>query len=226
MGASSSAQYTASVSVHQMPYAQESATAPYSQSTIPIVSAVAVPVVSGETVECPRVYAPQEVIVLGGDAIIVDEEGDLSDLVPIAPPRALPPSLENLIRDMVFSVNDFDIISARLRDPDWLPVFQAMSPQDLGSIIACVNVDFDQPKIATLLAQNINGGRHFTCHYAAEAVKNTSEWNRSTMATQLIPMCVDILTHHALIRSELNEWELIVADRDFQDAIDRANGRI
>jgi hypothetical protein len=44
------------------------------------------------------------------------------------------------------------------------------------------------------------------------------------MATQLIPMCVDITTHHALIRAELNEWELTVAARDFEDATDRANG--
>jgi hypothetical protein len=209
MHAFSSDQYTSSrieaeYSLPQMPYAQESAFAPHSQSTIPIVSAVAVPVVSGDTFESPRVYAPQEVIILGGDAIIVDEQGDLSDLIPIAPPRVSPPSLENLILEMVFSVNDYDIISARLRDPAWLPVFQAMSPQDLGMIIAHVNVDFDQPKVATLLAQHINGGRYFTCHYAAEAVKNTAEWNRATMAKQLIPMCVDISTHHALIRSELN----------------------
>jgi hypothetical protein len=229
MHGSSSDQYTATrpeaYAVPQMPYAQETDPAPYSQSTIPIVSAVAVPVVSGDTFESARVHAPQEVIILGGDAIIVDEQCDLSDLVPMAPPQATPPSLDNLIREMVSSVNDYDIISARLRDPDWLPVFQAMSPQDLGTIISYVNVDFDQPKVATLLAQNINGGRYFTCHYAAEAVKNTSEWNRSTMAAQLIPLCVDISTHHALIRSELNEWELTVTARDFRDAIDRANGR-
>jgi hypothetical protein len=230
MHASSSGQYAstepeAEYALPQMPYAQESAFAPQSQSTIPIVSAVAIPVVSGDTFESPRVYAPQEVIVLGGDAIIVDEQGDLSDLIPVAPPRSSPPSLENLMLEMVFSVNDYDIISARLRDPEWVPVFQAMSPQDLGMIIAHVNVDFDQPKVATLLAQNINGGRYFTCHYAAEAVKNTAEWNRSTMATRLIPMCVDISTHHALIRSELNEWERTVTARDFQDAFDRANGR-
>jgi hypothetical protein len=231
MHVSSSGQYTSTIpeaeyALPQIPYAQESAFAPHSQSTIPIVSAVAVPAVSGETFESPMVYAPQEVIVLGGDAIIVDEQSDLSDLIPIAPPRVSPPSLENLILEMVFSVNDFDIISARRRDPAWVPVFQAMSPQDLGTIIAHVNVDFDQPKVATLLAQHINGGRYFTCHYAAEAVKNTAEWNRATMAKQLIPMCVDISTHHALIRSELNEWELTVTARDFQDAIGRANGRI
>jgi hypothetical protein len=215
----------AAVAVPQTPYAQASASAPYSQSTIPIVTAVAVPVASGDTFESPRVYAPQEVIVLGGDAIIVDEhQGDLSDLVPMAPPRASDPSLQTLIREMVFSVNDYDIISVRLRDPDWLPVFQAMSRQEFGTIIAHVNVDFDQPKVATLLAQHINGGRYFTCQYAAEAVKNTAEWNRSTMATQLIPMCVDISTNYDLIRSELDDWELTVTARDFQDAIERANG--
>jgi hypothetical protein len=232
MHASSSGQYTttrpeAEYALPQIPYAQESAFAPQSQSTIPIVSAVAIPVVSGDTFESPMVYAPQEVIVLGGDAIIVVEQSGLSDLTPIAPPRvSSPPSLENLILEMTFSVNDYDIISARLRDPAWLPVFQAMSPQDLGTIIAFVNVDFDQPKVATLLAQHINGGSYFTCHYAAEAVKNTVEWNRSTMASLLIPLCVDISTHHTLIRSELNEWERTVTARDFRDAIDRANGTV
>jgi hypothetical protein len=231
MHLSSSGEYTstrpeAEYALPQMAYPEESAFAPQSQSTIPIVSAIAIPAVSGDTFESPRVYAPQEVIVLGGDAIIVDEQGDLSDLIPIAPPRASPPSVENLILDMVFSVNDYDILSARLRDPAWLPIFQAVSPQDLGMIIAHVNVDFDQPKVAALLAQHINGGSYFTCHYAAEAVKNTAEWNRSTMATRLIPMCVDISTHHALIRSELNEWERTVTARDFQDAFERANGRL
>jgi hypothetical protein len=231
MQESSTAQHTAprpevAEAAPQTPCAPVRATAPYSQNVIPIVSAVAVPVVSGGMIHSPVVHAPQEVIFLGGDAIIVDEQADLSDLVPMAPPRlpASPPSLQNLIREMVFSVSDFDIISARLRDPEWLRLFEAISPQEFGSIIAHVNVDFDQPKVAILLAQHINGGCYFTCHYAAEAVKNTSEWNRSTMATQLIPMCVDITTHHALIRAELNEWELTVAARDFEDATDRANG--
>jgi len=212
-----------------MLHVPESAPACYSQDSIPIVSAVAM---SGETIySAAVVHAPQEVIVLGGEAILVDQEGDsvaFERPPPVAPHSShhrTPPSLANLMREMVFSVNDYDVIAARLRDPEWVPLFQAMSAQEFGSIIAHVNIDFDQPRVATLMAQHINAGRYFTCHYAAQAVKNTSEWNRSTMASELIPLCADIATHHALIRAKLNEWELIVTGRDFEDAIDRANYR-
>jgi hypothetical protein len=116
------------------------------------------------------------------------------------------------------SVNDYDIISARLTSPDWVQhVFQIISLPDLGRIIAHVHVGyFDQPRVAALLAKHI---RNFTCHYAAHAVKNSSDWNRSTMAETLIPLCLDISQNHALIRAELNEWELTVTDRDFENAI-------
>lgn len=202
------------------------ASAPYEQADIPIVSAVALSGSTG-TIQSPVTHAPQDVIVLGGDAIIVDQDVDLSDLGRPPPPRRqiTPPSIESLIRDMVFSVNDYDTIAARLQDPSWIPLFQALSPQEFGTIIAHVNIDFDQPKIAKLLARYINDGRYFTCHYAAQAIKNSSEWNRSTMASDLIPLCIDIDTHQALIRAELSEWELTVTQRDFDNALSRARGR-
>jgi hypothetical protein len=84
----------------------------------------------------------------------------------------------------------------------------------------------DQPTAAELLVPHVNGGDHFTCRYAAAATRYAKEWNRSTMAQRLLPLCVDVAEEHDLIRQELNEWERTVTARDFEDAIElaRRNG--
>jgi hypothetical protein len=67
-------------------------------------------------------YAQDSVIVLGGDAVLVnftnDTTQDLSAYVPLAPPRKGSVSLELLLQEPTASMNDYDIISARLTSPD------------------------------------------------------------------------------------------------------------
>ena len=82
-----------------------------------------------------------------------------------------------------------------------------------------VNVEFDQPRVAELLAPHINGGSNFNCQFAAAAVRSTSEWNRATMAQRLLPFCIDLSVNHHLIENELHEWDRVVTRRDFEAAI-------
>jgi len=200
------------------------------QENIPIVAAVAVsPGISPVPTAPSSDNDDGNVIVLGGDAIILEDGDDVdpSDFIPVctAPPDTFDISVSGLLRTMVSSINDFDIIEERLRDPEWVQLFRSMSADEFGSVVAHVNIDFDQTRVATLLAPHVNGGDCFTCRYAAAAVRNASEWNRSNMTQRLVPLCVDIAVDHGLIRRELSEWDQIVTNREFEDAIAAATMR-
>ena len=116
------------------------------------------------------------------------------------------------------SVEDYDIISTKLQDPGWAALFSRISAPDFGSIISHVNVDHDQPRVAALLAPAVNGG-NFTSEYCAAAVKSTALWNRLTLLERLVPYCVDLRENNRLIRSELSEWDQIIASRSMFDSI-------
>jgi hypothetical protein len=173
--------------------------------------------------EAATVTLEEDVIVLGGDAIIVDPSSSvpLSSLTPLPPPSPTV-SLESLLRSMTSSINDVDMIEQKLRDPEWVRLLESLSAEEFGSVVAHVNIDFDQTRVAAMLVPYVNGGNNFTCRYAAAAVKYASEWNRSNMAQRLVPLCVDIASNHELIRAQLTEWEQVVTGRDFEDALEAA----
>jgi hypothetical protein len=114
---------------------------------IPIVNAILVNE-DGTYVLSAPVHAPPEAIVVGGTARILDstDEGeiDLSRLTPISPPGITPlpplvPSLARLMDEVVASVNDYEVISRRLHDPQWKSVFSSLTPNDFGDIVRRVS---------------------------------------------------------------------------------------
>lgn len=179
------------------------------------------------------------IVVLGGDAIIVDGP-ELSNLVSnsniatvITPAVAAisDVSVSGLLDAMASCMNGFNLIEELLVQPEWVAVFRGITPEEYGNIIERVNIAFDQSRVATLLTPYVNGGvggnnnnnsnssSSFTCQYAAAAVRNASTWNRANMTQQLVSLCVDIATEHELIRAELNEWERCVTAQNFEQAI-------
>jgi hypothetical protein len=74
--------------------------------------------------------APAQATVLGGVATAYDSNmasfsSDLVDLVPVPPPQL--PSLQGVLEEMTASVNDYHIISRKLQDSDWRPVFSSLT---------------------------------------------------------------------------------------------------
>lgn len=206
----------------QQPPAAIPAVAPAATTGIRFASAVPLP---ANTVEAPVATAPAEAIVLGGTATMYDSNvagtADLADLIPMPPPQA--PSLRALLDEMTVSVNDFDIISSKLDSADWRPIFAGLTPQEFGSIIAHVNMDFDQPRVAATLAPHVNGGNCFTCVYCLSAVQNAAQWNRTAMIQKLLPLCVDARTGFTMLQDELSPWEQTVTAREFQIALDHSD---
>ena len=173
---------------------------------------------------------------------------ELDHLVPVPPPPPPPPPSNNkdklskvvhvvaafecLLHEMSRSVNDYDILVNKLEDPEWRQLFNNLTPAEYGMIVSRVSNQFDQPRVAALLAPFIKGERGgggrgedsayfglFTCTFAASAVRNATEWNRSTVAQHLLPLCVDLPMNYHLIRNELNEWDQVVTESDFQQAL-------
>mmetsp|Transcript_12644 Transcript_12644/g.35075 ORF Transcript_12644/g.35075 Transcript_12644/m.35075 type:complete len:621 (+) Transcript_12644:267-2129(+) len=128
-------------------------------------------------------------------------------------------TVEALLEQMDSSPNDYELISFLATVKEWKAMFGRISPHEYGAIIHHVKTEQDQPRVANLLSIHILGGKCFTCEYAASAVRNTSEWHRSSTAQILIPQCHDIAQHSGLIHDELSEWERTMTSGDFEEAI-------
>ena len=139
----------------------------------------------------------------------------LQDMVPLPPPPPPPPttvvvSLEALLAEMRSSINDIDLVAGKLLEESWLRLFRQLSPDDFGRIIEIVGVDFDQPRVALLLASHLQNG--LTCEYVVASVRKTADLHRAVMVRQLLPLCTDADKNRDMILAELNQWERTVAN--------------
>lgn len=132
--------------------------------------------------------------------------------------QAVLPSFENLLQEMLFSVDDFDIVCSKLEDPEWRPIFFRMSPDEFGSMLAHVNMDHDQPKVAAIVAAQISMESSFTCQHVIHALRN-ADWTRASIMQRLLPFCCDLLESKELLKQELTPWELTVLAGDLEKAI-------
>jgi hypothetical protein len=194
-----------------------SVTAPFDVE-IPIADSIPIP--DDDAIDMPRSIARGDSLRMGGLIELMHAEEKITQLIPfMIPPQDLNPSLEGLLKEMLAAVNDYEIIQTKIGYPRWRSVFSKLTPDEFGSIIAHVNVDSDQPRVAVLIAKSVHGGLYFSCDYVVAALKNTADWNRPTMVSFMLPYCIDILTRYQSIQEELNAWELIVTDADFKEAI-------
>lgn len=187
-----------------------------SEHRIPVAMAVPIPDDAKEA-SLPLV----DVVVLGGDAVVRPgtrkRMASLANLVPMAAPNVV--SVPTLLTELRSAINGYECMADKLRQPSWMALCQKITPEEFGSIISCVH-EFDQPRVAVLLAPHLNRGHGgLTCTYVAAALSHTSEHHRAVMAQKLLPLCVDVETQPGLIRAELNEWEQTVTESAFADAI-------
>lgn len=192
----------------------------YEVADVPCITAMPVP---ADAVDAPITVVEPRLVFLGGGAIQLEGDGahehpnqcSIASAPPPAPAN-LSPSLDLLFAEMLVSVEDFEIIREKLSNQRWKSLFSLISPSDFGSIIAHVNVDFDQPRVAALLAPHLNGGdNNLSCAYAAAAVRSTSAWNRASMAEKLVPSCLDLRENGQLIKNELSEWDRVITEQLF-----------
>jgi hypothetical protein len=147
----------------------------------------------------------------------------LSHLVPLlAPTKQLENiiSIPALLASMRSSMVDhYEYVQGKLCEPEWVELFHTMSSYEYGSIIANVH-EFDQPRVALLLAPFINH-RHggCNCEYAAAAIRHSSTHHRAITAQKLIPCCVDIDRSHGMILEELNGWEQTITEQVLAEAM-------
>lgn len=120
---------------------------------------------------------------------------------------------------MIFSINDFEIISTKLQDATWASLLANLSPGDFESVLAHVNMDIDQPRVAELLARQM--GSRFSCEHCKVAAQNSAEWNKTTTIQRLLPFCVDITANNVVILGVLSEWERTVTRNAFELEISR-----
>jgi hypothetical protein len=183
---------------------------------IPFASAVIIPT-DDEAVRAPMASAPLEALVLGGTAAFSEVESSFAPSAPLAPSTR--PSLAALLEEMIFSINDFEIMSTKLQDATWASLLANLSPDDFGSVLAHVNMDIDQPRVAELLARQM--GSKFRCEHCKVAAQNAAEWNKTTTIQRLLPFCVDITANSDAILGVLSEWERTVTKHAFELEISR-----
>jgi hypothetical protein len=174
-----------------------------------------------------------DVLVLGGDAMLVTNRRYPPALAPSAPPSFLDDtpapipaplaqvSVAALQREMRSAINCYNVMASKIGHPSWTDFFQSLSADGLGTIIASVDPPVDQPRIAVLLAPLLNNGRGISSAHIASALRSCSQQHRAAMAQRLLPLCTD--NNFTVIRTELNAWEQTVAYNAFGEAEKRLN---
>lgn len=189
----------------------------------PIVDAVAVSVPIGDNITDVPIVTPVS-FTLGGtfveqDIVTVEAEPftgrrSLFEVEPLPPPPStLSVSLDSLLLEMAQSANDYDILMYKLQDPSWNEILSTLSTSDFASVMLRVSNEFDQPRVAVLLATHMQA---FTCEHAASAVRSCADYNRAAMVQQLLPHCRDVGTNAHVLRRELSDWDQTVTEHDFQ----------
>lgn len=132
------------------------------------------------------------------------------------------PSFQSLLDEMLVSVDDFDIVCAKLENPEWVQIIYQLTPEEFGTMIAHVNLDHDQPKVATVVAGQISlESSSFTVAHITSALRNAADWVRTCLVQQLLPFCSDLAESYDKMVGELTEWELVVLARDIETALNR-----
>ncbi|KAL7576621.1 hypothetical protein ACA910_005559 [Epithemia clementina (nom. ined.)] len=176
-----------------------------------------------DAIQAPVIYVPSSQAHTGGIKVDGNDNGEpdivFQDLT--ASNNNEKPSLELLLKEMAHSLADWDIVQSKARDSAWDSIFASLEPAQLGQILKQVELDFDQPKIAECVARQkaeLSGGQ-FTCAFVVAAVQSTKEWNRATVVEKLLPFCSDLAQNQQLILQQLTDWEKLVTERAFTNAL-------
>lgn len=192
-------------------------TIPVQVTDSPAVMLVAVPV-TNPTDELPEATATLVTTsVLYADSGLAIFEPDIAVTPsPTAPVEPNGPTIGTLLQDMEHCISGEDILMKRIVDPSWHHMFESLRPDDYNKILRGVKSDFDQVKVAVLVARNV---AVFTCDHIVQALRAVTDWNRTGITEHLIPLCADFRNNHKKVHNELSDWERIVTERVFADAL-------
>lgn len=117
------------------------------------------------------------------------------------------PNLQKLDNQSTqYTARTLDIVEKLLAEPEWDSFFQFLSPEGFSKILGSIKPDYDQSKVAVLLASRI---ATFTCDHAVLGLRSVSDRNRIVVTEQLIPFCYDLEINKKKIQNELTVWERI-----------------
>jgi len=118
------------------------------------------------------------------------------------------PSLAGILDDLVISLDQHDLIVARMKDIEWAIFCGSMTPKDFGKVIQQIHFGDLQIIVGILIATSYGGD--FTCAHCGASIANTHEVFRPAMAEALLPYCSDLADGNEVIRGQLSEFEQII----------------
>jgi hypothetical protein len=145
----------------------------------------------------------------------------LANLVPLSAPitsatnQEASISMVGLMNELRASMNEFELIMDKLLDPAWVSFFETLSPSEFGTVVSMVH-EFDQARVAVVLAPHCNRGHGLTCEYIAAVLRVASPHHRAVTTQKLLPHCIDAKDNSDLILAELNGWEQTVTEQALQ----------
>ena len=123
-------------------------------------------------------------------------------------------TLDALMRRMDTTVDGLVLIQLLLGQDDsvnddanaWRSLFSALGPREFGQIVGKVQLEFDQPRVAELLARNLTT---FTGAHILSTIRSVAPNQRAPVVNVLVPLCVEQLdaSQRDLIFNELTMWE-------------------
>jgi hypothetical protein len=129
-------------------------------------------------------------------------------------------TVDGLLRGLDASVQDLAYIQECVKDTEWKDtVLTGLSAAQYGRIVGAVGSEFDQPAVATALAEIIVP---FTCAHVVTALSQCATWSRAAITERLLPYCTDLsssTTNQGLIKTQLNEWEQMLTQPAFDTAL-------
>lgn len=128
------------------------------------------------------------------------------------------PSVSLLLETMKKASNDIGVVFQKSQQEKWKPILSQITPQEYGSIVGQVQMEFHKPQVAIVLA-SIHS--QFLCAHVVEgAVKTCLDWMRASLITQLLPHCTDLKENQHVIVQHLSDWEELV----LHDALTSSDG--
>lgn len=151
----------------------------------------------------------------GGATRTLTENGENVTLDDQPNENVVPPSFDNLIKEMNVSLDDYDIICDKMKIAEWMPVFESLTSKMYGQIIKEVDYAFEQGPVAELIAKKI---KNFTCTHVVAALTNCFQWSKCSIVDKLLIYVTDLKQNEVQILNCLSDWEKINTEAAFRNA--------
>mmetsp|Transcript_14406 Transcript_14406/g.21158 ORF Transcript_14406/g.21158 Transcript_14406/m.21158 type:complete len:144 (-) Transcript_14406:274-705(-) len=126
-------------------------------------------------------------------------------------------SLDALLSEMSRSINIPTTIKELVEDSQWqAQLFNSLQPNDLGRIMTKVLVDFDQARVAALIAPAVSG---FGVNHIVALMNAGNEFMKVQIVQKTLPFCTDLQQNCDALKGALTDWEKICLEKDIDMAL-------